>query len=92
VQGGAICALLDAAAGYAGLYTPPGEPCVHGLTLSLTTNFLANGLGEVLTAKGYMDKKGGIVYFARAEIWLDDEVLLATAMGAFRYRRPVCAE
>ena len=94
VQGGAICSLLDAAAGYTGLYTPPGEARVHGLTLSLTTNFMANGTGSALTAKGYMEKKGGTVYFARAEVWLDGEVLLATAIGTYRYlnSRAVCTE
>lgn len=87
VQGGAICALLDAAAGYAGLYSPSGAQSVHGVTLSLTTNFLANGKGEVLTCKGYLERKGGSVYFSRAELWLDAETLLATAVGTFRYVR-----
>src|SRR5215212_6187688 len=87
VQGGVICTLLDAVAGYAGLYMPPGEQCVHSLTLSLTSNFLTNGKGEVLTGKGYVDKKGGGVYFSRAEVWLDKEVLMATAIGTFRYVR-----
>jgi uncharacterized protein (TIGR00369 family) len=87
VQGGAISTLLDAAAGYAGLYSAPGEKCVHSQTLSLTSNFLTNGKGEVLTGKGYVEKKGGSVYFARAEVWLDEDVLMATAIGTFRYLR-----
>jgi acyl-coenzyme A thioesterase PaaI-like protein len=87
VQGGAMCALLDAAAGYAGLYTMPGAPCVHGLTLSLTTNFLATASGNVLNCKGYLEKKGCSVYFGRAELWMDDMALVATAVGTFRYMR-----
>jgi uncharacterized protein (TIGR00369 family) len=87
VQGGAICALLDAAAGYAGLFMPPGAPCTHSLTLSLTTNFLENGKGALLTGKGYVERRGGAIYFARAEVWLDDDLLVATAMGTYRYVR-----
>jgi uncharacterized protein (TIGR00369 family) len=85
VHGGMICTLLDAAAGYAGLYAPPDSPARHGVTLSLTSNFLANGLGRALTAKGYAEKKGGRIYFSRAEVWLDDTLLVATAIGTFRY-------
>lgn len=88
VQGGVICTLLDAAAGYAGLYTPPDEPPVHSLTLSLTSNFLAAGKGSMLIGKGYMEKKGGMIYFAHAEVWVDGAELIATAIGTFRYLRP----
>jgi uncharacterized protein (TIGR00369 family) len=88
VQGGVICTLLDAAAGYAGLFMPPGQPGVHSLTLSLTTNFLENGRGGLLTAKGYVDRRGGAIYFAHAEVMLDGELLVATAMGTYRYVRP----
>lgn len=87
VQGGAICTLLDAVGGYAGLFVPPGESCAHGLTVSLTTNFLDNGKGALLTAKGHVERRGGCIYFSRAEVWLDDELLLATAMGTYRYLR-----
>jgi uncharacterized protein (TIGR00369 family) len=87
VQGGAICTLLDAVGGYAGLFMPPGEPWAHSLTLSLTTNFLDNRKGAVLTAKGHVERRGGAIYFARAEVWLDGELLVATAMGTYRYLR-----
>jgi len=45
LQGGAIATLLDAAAGYAGLYAEPGQAARHAFTLSLTTNYLDKGLG-----------------------------------------------
>lgn len=87
IQGGVMCTILDAAAGYAGLYAAPGAPPIHGVTLSLTTNFLFNGLGEMLSCKGFLERKGGSVYFSRAELWLDQETLVATAVGTFRYQR-----
>ncbi|MEO8406915.1 MAG: PaaI family thioesterase [Oxalobacteraceae bacterium] len=87
VHGGMICTLLDAVAGYSGLYAPSGEPPRHSVTLSLTTNFLNNGVGAVLTGKGTLEKQGGRIYFPRAEVWLDDDLLVATAIGTFRYLR-----
>ncbi|RJG02904.1 PaaI family thioesterase [Noviherbaspirillum sedimenti] len=88
VHGGVICTLLDAACGYAGLYTPAGADPLQGVTLSLTTNFLDSGGGAMLTAKGFLERRGRKVYFARAEVWLDDVLLAATAIGTFRYIRP----
>jgi len=88
VQGGVLCTLLDAVAGYAGLYTPAGEARKQSLTLSLTTNFIASGEGRLLVAKGFIERKGRGIYFARGEVWLDSSLLLATAMGTFKYQRP----
>lgn len=87
VQGGVLCTLLDAVAGYAGLYAPPEGKLKHGVTLSLTSNFLSNGVGAILTGKGTVERSGGTIYFSRAEVWLDDDLLIATAMGTFRYLR-----
>jgi uncharacterized protein (TIGR00369 family) len=87
VHGGVICTLLDACTGYSGLYTPQGEQPLQSVTLSLTTNFLNSGPGVVLTGKGYAEKRGRGVYFARAEVWLDDALLVATGIGTFRYLR-----
>jgi uncharacterized protein (TIGR00369 family) len=85
VHGGVICTLLDSATGYSGIYTPPGEPPLRSLTLSLTANFMNSGQGDVLIAKGYVERMGRSVYFARGEVWLDDSLLLATAVGTFKY-------
>lgn len=87
VHGGVICALLDAVAGYSGLYAPPGAEPKHGVTLSLTSNFLNNGVGSMLTGKGTVERSGGSIYFSRAEVWLDEKLLVATAVGTFRYLR-----
>lgn len=87
VQGGIFCTLLDAVGGYAGIYAPPGEAQKHAATLSLTTNFLGNGVGSFLTARGTVEKKGRGVFFSRAEVWLDDQQLVATGIGTFKYLR-----
>jgi len=85
LQGGAIATLLDAAAGYAGVYVPPGEPEQHGFTLSLTTNYLDKGLGRFVTAKGFLERAGRSIFFSRAEAWVDGRVLIASAQGTFKY-------
>lgn len=85
IHGGVICTLLDAVSGYSGLYVEAGQPPLRTLTLSLTTNFIGSGDGQVVTAKGYVERKGRNIYFTRAEAWLDDSLLLATAVGTFTY-------
>ncbi|QEZ44898.1 PaaI family thioesterase [Cupriavidus oxalaticus] len=87
IHGGTICTLLDAATGYAGLFSPPGEVARHAVTLSLTSNFLSNGTGSVLTAKGIVDRRGRSIFFSRAEVWLDQELLVATGVATMKYLR-----
>jgi uncharacterized protein (TIGR00369 family) len=88
VQGGLIATLLDVACGYAGLYSADPDCPVHGLTLSLTCNFLDRGLGDIIVAKGFVERKGGSIYFARGEAWMDSTLLVATAQGTFKYTGP----
>jgi uncharacterized protein (TIGR00369 family) len=87
IQGGVMCTLLDAVLGYAGLFVKPGEPALKNVTLSMTTNFLNSAEGQVLTAKGFIERKGRGIYFARGEVWLDSSTLLATGVGTFKYVR-----
>ncbi|MBN3782228.1 PaaI family thioesterase [Burkholderia sp. Ac-20345] len=86
LQGGAVATLLDAACGYAGLYSDSGET-VHGFTLSLTINYLDRGIGQQVTAKGMLERKGKSIYFCRGEAWVDGRILIATAQGTFKYTR-----
>jgi uncharacterized protein (TIGR00369 family) len=88
VQGGVLCTLLDAAAGYAGLYAPDGAPERHSVSLSLTTNFLDAGDGSFLIARGQVQREGRSVYFSQSEVLLDGALVLATALGTFKYLRP----
>jgi len=86
LQGGAIATLLDAACGYAGLFTTGTAP-VHGFTLSLTVNYLDRGIGDKVVANGFLERQGRSVYFARGEAWVDDRVMIASAQGTFKYAR-----
>ena len=55
------------------------------MTLSLTTNFIGNADDGLIIAKGYMVRRGRSVYFSRSEVWMNNEELLATAVGTFKY-------
>jgi uncharacterized protein (TIGR00369 family) len=83
LQGGVIATLMDAAAGYSGLYSN-AEP-IHGFTLSLTIQYLDKGLGENVVSKGFLERQGRSIYFSRAEAWVDNKVLIASAQGVFKY-------
>ncbi|MDR0241306.1 MAG: PaaI family thioesterase [Burkholderia sp.] len=86
LQGGAVATLLDAACGYAGLYSDSCD-AVHGFTLSLTINYLDRGIGQQVTAKGILERRGKSIYFCRGEAWVDGRILIATAQGTFKYAR-----
>lgn len=87
VHGGVLCTLLDSVAGYSACYRPADEPPQHSVTLSLTTQFLDSREGKWLVAKGIPEKVGRTVFFARSEVWLDGEHLLASASGTFKFVR-----
>jgi uncharacterized protein (TIGR00369 family) len=87
LQGGVLATLLDAACGYAGLFSGDAATPLHGVTLSLTLNYLAPGIGSTVVAKGFVERRGSRVYFARGEAWLDERVLISTAQGTFKYTR-----
>ena len=85
LQGGVVATLLDAACGYAGLYSADPQRPIHGVTLSLTLNFLDKGVGSTLIGRGILERKGRSIFFARGEAWIDSKTLIATAQGTFKY-------
>ncbi|GJH32483.1 PaaI family thioesterase [Paraburkholderia hospita] len=85
LQGGVVATLLDAACGYAGLYSADPQRPIHGVTLSLTLNFLDKGVGSTLIGRGFLERKGRSIFFARGEAWIDSKTLIATAQGTFKY-------
>lgn len=89
VQGGATATLLDATAGYVGLYNNGVTPVKKSVTLSLTVNFLYKGDGTELQAKGFLQRATRSVYFSKAEVWNTDGVMVATAAGVYKYENLV---
>ncbi|WP_413557102.1 PaaI family thioesterase [Bdellovibrio sp. HCB209] len=87
LQGGVVSTLVDAACGYAGLYSPAGSPEVHGVTITLNVNFVSSTKKGRLIAKAKKIGGGRNIFFAEAEVYSDEGILIASGQGSFKYRR-----
>ncbi len=87
VHGGVLASLIDTACGFAGSFAPsPGEQPVV-VTLSLAASYVAPGRKGPLRVVGRVRGGGRSVFFASAEIFDGDGVLIAYGDGSFRYKR-----
>jgi uncharacterized protein (TIGR00369 family) len=84
LHGGLVATLLDAACGYAGLYSPEHEPESHGVTVMLNISYLSAAREGVVIAKGQVSRSGRSLYFVQGTLVSDQGVLLATAQGTFK--------
>ncbi|MCD0503811.1 PaaI family thioesterase [Bordetella petrii] len=88
LQGGVVCALLDAACGYSGIVPQPGNQQDNAVTISLAINFIGSVTAGQVRATGIVTGRGRKIYFARAEVSTADGRILATAQGSFKYGGP----
>ena len=90
VHGGLYTAMLDVALAMTGSFRPAPEPLTPGLTLSLTTQFLAAATGDegFLIAEARRTGGGKSVFFAEGEVLTPDRRVIATASGIFKPGRP----
>ncbi|MCE8001967.1 PaaI family thioesterase [Billgrantia ethanolica] len=86
VHGGVLTSMLDSALSLAGLYCDVPGHVRRGMTLSLTTTFIAPAGAGVLRATGRVRGGGSKVYLANGEVHDATGELLAIAEGAFRRR------
>jgi uncharacterized protein (TIGR00369 family) len=88
LHGGVLATLIDTACGYAGTFVPGGPPR-SGLTLALTTQFLAPARhGSTLVAEARRTGGGTSIFFAACEVRDQHGMLIARGDGTFRYRTP----
>ena len=85
-HGGVHATLLDSAMGFAGCYTGDPEKRQMALTLSLTVNYLAQASGNRLIADGWRTGGGRKTFFAEGKVCDENDTVIATATGVFRYR------
>lgn len=86
VHGGLYATLLDAAAGYTGVWTPPGVDPKRAITLSLTTNYLGKtDAGKVICTSRCIGG-GRSIFYAEGEVRDDQGQLLATGQSTHRIR------
>lgn len=87
VQGGVVSTLVDAACGYAGLYSPPGSPEVHGVTITLNINFVSGVKAGVLFAKAKKVGGGRTIFFSDAHVYDENGTMIASGQASFKYRK-----
>ena len=88
VHGGLYSSMLDVALAMTGSYRPAPAPLIPGLTLSLTTKFLAAATldDRYLIAEARRTGGGRRIFFAEGQVHDDAGQLVATGTGTFRYR------
>lgn len=87
LQGGVVCALLDASCGYAGI-DPNNLERSNSVTISLAINFIGSVKAGDVLAIGTVTGRGRKIYFSQAEVRSADGRVLATAQGSFKYGSP----
>lgn len=86
LQGGVVSTVVDAACGYAGMYSAPGQPEVHGVTITLNVNFVSGVKAGVLYVKAKKIGGGRKIFFSEAQAFDQDGVLIASGQASFKYR------
>lgn len=86
VHGGVLTSLLDSSLSLAGLYCDTPGHVRKGMTLSLTTTFMAPARAGVLKAVGRRRGGGRSTFMASGEVQDESGNVLALGEGAFRVR------
>ena len=91
VHGGLYASMLYVALAMSGSYRPAPEGLYPGLTLSLTTQYIAPLQLEDSFAIAKARRTGGgkTVFFAKGEVLAPDGRVIASASGVFKPGRPV---
>ena len=91
VHGGLYASMLDVALAMSGSYRPAPEGLFPGLTLSLTTQYVAPLQLEdgFALAKARRTGGGKSVFFAEGEVLSPDGRVIASASGVFKPGRPL---
>jgi len=87
VHGGVLTSLLDTALSLAGLYCPVPGHVRKGMTLSLTSTFIAPARSGVLRAVGRRRGGGRATFMASGEVLDAEDNIVAIGEGTFRIRR-----
>ena len=86
IHGGLYTSMLDVALAMTGSYRPAPAPLIPGLTLSLTTQFLAAATldDRYLIAEARRTGGGKSVFFADGAVRAPTGRIIATASGVFK--------
>ncbi len=84
LQGGVVATLIDAACGYSGLYSGPDEMKRHGVTISLSVNYMGRLQSGRVLAIGYLKGTGRKVFFAYGEVLDEAGKIVASGQTAHK--------
>jgi uncharacterized protein (TIGR00369 family) len=84
LQGGVVATLIDAACGYSGLYSAPDEPKRHGVTISLSVNYMDRIQSGKVRAIGHLKGAGRKVFFAYGEVLDEAGKVVASGQTAHK--------
>lgn len=85
IHGGIHMTLIDSACGFSGCYTGSPDQVQRCVTLSLAAHFVAPLQGRRLIAEAKVVGGGRRIFFADATIVDEEDRLVATGSGSFRY-------
>jgi uncharacterized protein (TIGR00369 family) len=87
LHGGVLMSLLDTVCGYAGCFNAEPGRSRRAITLSLTTSFTAPVTTGVVRAVGRVRFAGRRTFFCDAEVFDQNDTVVAIGQGTFQYRR-----
>lgn len=85
LHGGVTATLIDAAAGFCGIYEPDPEKRRGNVTVSLNVNFTSRPKGASLICTAELLRAGRRIYFASARVHDDTGNLIASAEAVYAY-------
>ena len=83
-HGGVHATLLDIAMGTAASFPDNSGQEVDSVTLNLSVDYIAPPASKILIAKGNVTKKGKSIAYCTAEIFDEDQVLIASGRSIFK--------
>ncbi len=86
VHGGVMTTLIDAAGGYAGCHCTQAGRVRRTVTVSLSTQFLAQVSNGTITVRARVRGGGRKIFVASVEVSDKEGRLLAIGEGVYRYR------
>ena len=83
-HGGVHATLLDIAMGTAASFPDNSGKEVDSVTLNLSVDYIAPPASKILIAKGKVTKKGKSIAYCTAEIFDEDQTLIASGRSIFK--------
>ena len=83
-HGGVHATLLDIAMGTAASFPDNSGKEVDSVTLNLSVDYIAPPASKILIAKGKVTKKGKSIAYCTAEIFDEDQSLIASGRSIFK--------